>query len=76
MQAALTPVLAWMKEAALPFWGSVGIDEEHGGFHERLDLTGRPERSVSKQLMVQGRQLYVYSHAAFAGMVSGRQEAG
>src|SRR5579859_3894701 len=67
LHRAATPVLAWMKETALPFWGSVGVDDKRGGFHERLDLAGAPVLDVPKRLMVQGRQLYVYSHAAILG---------
>ncbi len=67
LHRAVAPVLAWTRETALPFWGSVGVDEQRGGFHERLDLTGQPVQNVPKRLMVQGRQLYVYSHAAMLG---------
>ena len=67
LHRAVAPVLAWIKETALPFWGSVGIDEKRGGFHERLDLSGAPVVDVPKRLMVQGRQLHVFSHAATLG---------
>lgn len=67
LQLALAPVLAWTKEVALPFWGTVGVDERTGGFHERLDLNGDPILRAPKRLMVQGRQLYVYSSAAILG---------
>jgi mannose/cellobiose epimerase-like protein (N-acyl-D-glucosamine 2-epimerase family) len=64
LQHTLVPLVAWTKKQALPFWGSVGVDEVRGGFHERVDLQGRPVLKVPKRLMVQGRQLYVYSSAA------------
>ncbi len=67
LHRAVAPVLTWTKQTALPFWGSVGVDEQRGGFHERLDLTGQPVLNAPKRLMVQGRQLYVYSHAAMLG---------
>jgi len=67
LRRAIAPVLAWTRDTALPFWGSVGVDDKGGGFHERLDLSGAPVRGVPKRLMVQGRQLYVYSHAAHLG---------
>jgi mannose/cellobiose epimerase-like protein (N-acyl-D-glucosamine 2-epimerase family) len=67
LQYALAPLLAWTKDTALPFWGTVGVDTARGGFHERLDLTGKPVLEVPKRLMVQGRQLYVYSNAALLG---------
>jgi len=64
---SLAPLLAWTKETALPFWGAVGVDAARGGFHERLDLKGKPVLDVPKRLMVQGRQLFVYSSAALSG---------
>jgi mannose/cellobiose epimerase-like protein (N-acyl-D-glucosamine 2-epimerase family) len=64
MQRALEPLLAWTKETALPFWATAGVDTDRGGFHERLDLDGKPVLDVPKRLMVQGRQLYVYCNAA------------
>jgi mannose-6-phosphate isomerase len=68
--SALVPMLAWMKHRALPFWATVGADHIRGGFHERLDLQGRPILDVPKRLMVQGRQLYVYCHAGLLGWYS------
>lgn len=70
LHRAVTPVLAWTRETALPFWGSVGVDDRRGGFHERLDLSGQPVVNVPKRVMVQGRQLYVFSHAALLGWYS------
>ncbi len=67
LKEALPPVLAWTKNEALPFWGTTGVDELRGGFHERLDLAGAPIVDVPKRLMVQGRQLYVFCHAGLLG---------
>jgi mannose-6-phosphate isomerase len=64
---ALPPLLVWIKNEALPFWGTTGVDAAHGGFHERLDLAGAPIIDVPKRLMVQGRQLYVFCHAGLLG---------
>ena len=61
---ALPPMIAWTRQDALPFWATVGVDGVRGGFHERLDMSGHPVLDVPKRLMVQGRQLYVYCHAA------------
>jgi mannose/cellobiose epimerase-like protein (N-acyl-D-glucosamine 2-epimerase family) len=60
-------MVAWIKDHALPYWGTVGVDHVRGGFHERLDLEGNPVLDVPKRLMVQGRQLYVYSCAGLLG---------
>lgn len=59
--------LNWLRSECLPFWGSVGVDWHRGGFYERLDFAGRPVSDISKRLMVQGRQLYVYCHAGLSG---------
>ena len=76
LRKALRPLQAWTTDTALPFWGTIGVDTARGGFHERLDLGGRPVLDVPKRLMVQGRQLYVYCHAALLGWSpEGRQLA-
>jgi mannose/cellobiose epimerase-like protein (N-acyl-D-glucosamine 2-epimerase family) len=67
LRQALPPLLGWTRKEALPFWGTVGVDHARGGFHERLDMQGRPILEVPKRLMVQGRQLYVYCHAGLLG---------
>lgn len=67
LRQALNPLLAWTRDTALPFWGTVGVDRKRGGFHERLDFGGKPVLDVPKRLMVQGRQLFVYCSAAALG---------
>lgn len=67
LREILPPLLDWTTNHALPFWGTVGVDAARGGFHERLDLLGQPVLDVPKRLMVQGRQLYVYSQAGLLG---------
>jgi mannose-6-phosphate isomerase len=57
---------AWLEGAALPLWGSVGVDET-GSFHERLQFDGRPDLGADRRLRVQARQLYVYSEAVVRG---------
>jgi D,D-heptose 1,7-bisphosphate phosphatase len=66
LRDALPPMLDWLRNEALPFWGTAGVDWQHGGFHERLDLAGQP-LVVPKRLMVQSRQLYVFCHAGLLG---------
>ena len=70
LQQALPAMLGWIRNEALLFWATVGVDSARGGFHERLDLEGRPILDVPKRLMVQGRQLYVYCHAGLLGWYS------
>ncbi len=56
----------WMREGALPFWWEVGADHERGGFHERIDLDGRPT-AEPRRLRVQARQAFVFARAGRAG---------
>jgi mannose/cellobiose epimerase-like protein (N-acyl-D-glucosamine 2-epimerase family) len=60
-------VRTWMFEAALPFWGAAGVDRDGGGFHEELDLEGRPTGYTFKRTRVICRQIYVFSHAGMLG---------
>ena len=57
---------AWLTQAALPLWGSAGVDET-GAFHERLMFDGAPDRTCPRRLRVQARQLYVFSEAVVRG---------
>ena len=68
-------IRAWLTEAALPLWSSVGRDKD-GGFVERLSLTGEPDYAAQKRVRVQARQIYVYSHAAILGLWPGGAELG
>ncbi|RRJ85171.1 AGE family epimerase/isomerase [Aestuariirhabdus litorea] len=49
--------------ALLPMWREHGIDRRHGGFFERLDQQLKPLPLDSKRLLVQCRQIFVYSLA-------------
>lgn len=57
------PVLAWLKEKALPLWASIGWDQDADSFVERLCLRGVPLLNAPRRAMVQARQIYVYSVA-------------
>lgn len=65
----------WLVDTALPFWASVGR-EAHGGFHERLDLNGRPDVAAPRRAMVQARQIAVYSLAHERGWLDARDIVG
>jgi mannose-6-phosphate isomerase len=56
-----------LLEELLPYWAERGVDRVHGGFHNRLDDEGRPLPEASKRLLVQTRQIYVFSEAARMG---------
>lgn len=64
----------WLRGAALPLWATSGFNERYGRFEERLDLWGRPLMDVPLRLMVQARQIHVYSMAAERGWYPGALE--
>jgi mannose-6-phosphate isomerase len=51
----------------LPLWYERGVDRAHGGFHNRLTRDLEPADDGYKRLVVQTRQIYVFSHAALLG---------
>lgn len=57
---------AWLKDAALPLWWSVGADHERGGFLEALSVNGEP-RPAPRRGRVQGRQVFTYCMAGQLG---------
>lgn len=64
-------IRSWMLEAALPLWGSAGVDRSRGGFYEELDLTGKPTDVAFKRTRVACRQIYAFSHGALLGWKEG-----
>ncbi len=73
MTSAETPTQAlhrlqlFVVDRALPLWASAGFDEANGCFHERLEFSGEPSREAPQRLLVQARQIVVYSRAALIG---------
>ncbi|HET9369251.1 MAG TPA: AGE family epimerase/isomerase [Vicinamibacterales bacterium] len=67
----LAEIRAWMFDAALPFWGTAGVDRGRGGFYEELDFAGRPTACDFKRTRAMCRQVYVFSHAAMLGWSGG-----
>jgi len=65
-QGAATPVAAldrWLFHITLPYWAVHGVDNDVGGFHERLDANRRPVVTDGKRALVQARQIYVFAQA-------------
>lgn len=58
---------SWLFDKTLPFWADHGVDNEAGGFHERLDRDRNPVVTDGKRTMVQARQIYVFAQAALLG---------
>ncbi|SDR23000.1 mannose-6-phosphate isomerase, type 3 [Rhizobiales bacterium GAS113] len=73
LAAELAAVKAWLIDEALPFWSSRGFDRSTGLFEERLDFSGQPVAETPRRLMVQCRQLYVFSHATLLGWFEARE---
>ncbi len=59
---------AWLSEVLLPFWRERTVDREHGGFFERLTPEGALVPLDYKRMRLQGRQIYLFSHAALLGL--------
>ena len=64
---AVAGLRCWLVEEALPLWSGAGFDCLHGAFVERLDFLGEPIMDAPRRVMVQARQIYVFSHAALLG---------
>ena len=72
-----TAVLAdWMTGAALPLWCGPGHAGPGRGFIDDFDRAGRPAPEPRTAVLVQARQIYVYSHAALLGWPHGLAAAG
>jgi len=54
----------------VPLWHEQGVDRQQGGFHDVLDENGKPLLRKGKRLLVQARQIYVFSHAFLLGKQS------
>ena len=67
VQNSVERLRRWVLDQALPLWGGIGFDSARGAFVERLTFEGAPLLSAPRRAMVQGRQIYVFSHAAMLG---------
>lgn len=72
---AIDEARRWLFQSALPFWASVSVDGAHGGFHEALDLRGRPLPGGFRRLRVTCRQIYTFAHAYTLGFAPGLEAA-
>ena len=64
----------WLNDKALPMWADAGYDSGVSLFHERLRLDGVPLPGCPRRLMVQARQIYVFSHATLTGKLDARRQ--
>ena len=56
-----------LLDELLPLWGRYGVEAETGCFHGRLEPTLEPVGDGFRRLLVQLRQIYVFSSAAQIG---------
>ena len=52
-------LMQWLLTNALPTWWDIGADRTGGGFHEAIDLAGRPVLG-ERRARVQARQIFSY----------------
>jgi mannose-6-phosphate isomerase len=71
---ALRRLQDFLVEQALPLWAAEGFDEAEQCFHERLDFSRRPAKDAPRRLMVQARQIVVYTRTSGLGWSSHGQE--
>ena len=56
----------WLTETALPLWWETGADRAGGGFHEAINLDGRPAPGPHRARTI-ARQVFVYCEAGRLG---------
>lgn len=57
----------WLFNAALPFWGGVGLDLQNGGFHEKFEHNGVAVTGIPRRTRVIARQIYSFAAAGRMG---------
>ena len=56
----------WLFDCALPLWWEVGADRDRGGFHEAIDLDGKPLARPHRARTI-ARQAFSYCEAGRLG---------
>ena len=64
----------WLLDDALQLWWTLGGDQAGGGFHEAIDLAGRPVRA-ERRALVQARQIFTYAVGGELGWTGPWREA-
>jgi mannose/cellobiose epimerase-like protein (N-acyl-D-glucosamine 2-epimerase family) len=59
-------LMQWLRDDALPVWWEIGADRLRGGFHEAIDLSGKPVLG-NRRARVQARQIFSYAVAGELG---------
>lgn len=66
LAGALARLKTWLVQDAFPLWSTAGADRLGGGYHDLLDLKGRPVPGP-KRARVQARQAFVFAAAPALG---------
>ncbi len=69
-QRSATAYLNWIRDQALPLWSSRGMNDETGAAVERLLPDGQVDHNADIRMLVQARQIIVFSMAAEHGWMS------
>src|SRR3954454_3833614 len=64
----------WLFDRALPLWWEVGADRVRGGFHEAIDLDGKPLARPHRARTI-ARQAFSYCEAGALGWSGPWREA-
>ncbi|MFO1083264.1 MAG: AGE family epimerase/isomerase [Reyranellaceae bacterium] len=67
-------LMQWLLTNALPTWWDIGADRTGGGFHEAIDLAGRPVLG-ERRARVQARQIFSYAVGGSLGWSGPWQQA-
>lgn len=59
-------IRGWLWEA-LELWSTTAWDDERGGFVEKLDLKGAPDKEANRRVRVHARQIFSFSKAIQIG---------
>jgi mannose/cellobiose epimerase-like protein (N-acyl-D-glucosamine 2-epimerase family) len=65
----------WLLDAAFPFWFERGIDRQHGGFRDLVNIDGTSVPGAPKRMFVQARQIFAFASAGEFGWKGSWREA-
>lgn len=65
---------SWLREEAFPLWLRAGLDQEQGGFHEKL-LVDESPIAEPKRARLTARQIYCFLVAHEMGLEGGKDAA-
>lgn len=60
----------WLKQDALPFWSTQGINPDTKAVYEQLLFDGTPDLNANQRIRVQARQIMVFSASQHLGWLT------